>query len=480
MITFAGKNIPEFIKTTGIEFSILPPVESKTLKIQGRPGVYDFGVELGPRVIKLNVKLISDEPNGVIKLSSELAEWLYYEDLQPLILHDEPDKVYMARVSGETNFTEILRVGEGALEFFCPSPFKEAIEAKETKAAASGRSSTIISVENAGTTKTFPEIELTVKKDSSIAVVQSDAGPFIQLGEDATDRQQVVKTEEIIVDDKATSVNGWTTPVEQNCELTGEIISDGSSFRLKDDKYGEAAWKWHGGGLLKALPREVQDFDIKVEFEWGSSDVAHRGKVEFDVMDKNNMNILRFGICDSTMNTQHPYFYVQQGKGLSTPISYLPKWKPLWSWFTGYIQISRRGTWYSAYITVVDPKSGFEHSGQYFEWRDPDGIYNKPVLKYQFCIATFDNGPGYPNTKVKKTRFTDAKPLPDMSIPIIFKTGDKLHIDCERAIVRHNGRVAYQFLNPSSDFFALAKGGNKLTVSPGFIDVAVKHKERWL
>ncbi|MGE2643717.1 phage distal tail protein, partial [Escherichia coli] len=70
--------------------------------------------------------------------------------------------------------------------------------------------------------------------------------------------------------------------------------------------------------------------------------------------------------------------------------------------------------------------------------------------------------------------------LPPEKVPITFKKNDKVLIDCKTATIRKNGKVAYEILHPLSDFFALHKGVNVLSLAPANVDMKITYTERWL
>ncbi|MEC3417067.1 phage tail family protein [Bacillus thuringiensis] len=484
MITFAKKRIPDFVKVNKIGVSILPSIETNTLKVKGRAGVLDFGNEIGERRINVDITLVTPKPNEVIKYTTLLAEWLFYTELQELILDDEPDKFYRARIEGETNIDEMLTTGTGTLTFLCPSPFKESLTPKSLFfEGLSDIDPAVNGIENNGTADTFPTIELTAKEDTPAVVLKNGEDKFFQVGEDVSDIVQAMPDREVIIDDDASTLNGWTTPIKQDGVLSGEIISDGRQFLVKDGNFGSAPLYWGGAGKLKSLPRPVQDFTWKINIGFMTQQIAERGKIEFQMFDKDNKELVKFGFYETSTITNNPYVMCELGGGLRKVVNFTPQMHGLWNHFVGYLQITRSGDYWALYITVVDPVNGFEHSGQYFEWWDSDMIFGAPVAKIQFYLGTFDPDSKLPPSRymfVRPMIFEDLKPLPPEKVPITLRKGDKVLIDCKTATIRKNGKVAYEILNPYSDFFALHKGVNVLSLAPANVDMKITYSERWL
>jgi predicted phage tail component-like protein len=86
MINFAGVDIPSYIKVNKIGYPILPTIDSKTEKVAGKAGEYDFGVEIGTRSIKVDIQLIGEDQHDIMSKATDFAQWLFHEDLQPLII----------------------------------------------------------------------------------------------------------------------------------------------------------------------------------------------------------------------------------------------------------------------------------------------------------------------------------------------------------------------------------------------------------
>lgn len=133
MLTFAGKRLPSFVKVNTMSFSMLPSLTAKSVKVNGRMGEYDFGTEVGTKKITFNIQIIAPQANQVITYARKLGEFLFYEDLQPLILDDETSVQYMARISGDTEISELFNIGSGKLEFIIPSGYGESVYEKSAQ-----------------------------------------------------------------------------------------------------------------------------------------------------------------------------------------------------------------------------------------------------------------------------------------------------------------------------------------------------------
>jgi len=482
MIKFAGKLFPSYVKVLQTKYSILPSVQSKTTQVYGRGGSYDFGVEIGEREIEIDVMLIADNPNDVMNKARDFATYLFYEDLQPLILLDEPDKQYMARFTGESQVTELHKTGSATLKFLCPNPYAESVE--ETVISTSPVDFTPIGIANNGTARTFPIFDLTMKQDStSVAVISDDK--FVQIGLDDQPEKPKTAVNPVVLNDNMSSLTGWTTGVGiDGGSIAGSLATNGTYFSQASANYGTGSG-WHGGALVRSLPRQLQNFEVRGNIRFKSTSGKQVGRVELYLLDANNAVIGKVGMTDPTITGDFPYAQARAGATNNDKyfVNSFGDRKGVFADFSGIIQIARvNRTWY-AYFAKVDSK-GRHHTRIIRKWFDGEEKYNgKQLAKIQVHIGSF--GTAQPVSTMYVTNLTVYEKTVgvnvDTDIPVIFSTGDVVTIDNERAIVLKNGEPIFSELDPSSDFFALEKGINGLIFSPPeAVDVSVRYKERWI
>ncbi|PEM65341.1 hypothetical protein CN613_25705 [Bacillus pseudomycoides] len=487
MITFAGKRIPDFVKVNKVGFNILPPVSNNLMKVQGRAGELDFGSQLGSRKISVDITLIVPKANEVMKYATILAEWLFYKELQSLIFDDEPDKMYYARIDGDTAIDEILSTGTGTLVFVCPSPFKESGVIKEVvipkKPTASAHSVTIT---NNGSTDAYPEIELTFSKQVTTAVVATDDGQFFQLGEDQAPGQQSVESNKVILRDLLTTTAGWTTPVNVVGDVVVPIVSDGTRCHTQNWEYGDPdennPWKFRGGGLMKSLSHSFYNFEFYGYFTFKCKESKEMGKVEFYLLDENNQRICRAGMWDDKADRNEPYFWAEVG-GIQK-VWKVPGIRSAWNDFEGYIRIVRTpSNIWSFYIAEYDFKVGKDRDAFYTQMYigNNNPAYSLALSKVQFFIGACNTFPPTYDMSVNDIVVIESLPVAEDYVEILpFEPGDTATVNSDYGTVYRNGFEMYDFLNPYSDFIKLRKGVNQLAISPSTADVKIRYRERWL
>lgn len=482
MLKFAGIDIPSYVRVNAIKYSILPPIDSKTEKVYGRTGEYDFGTEIGAGSIEVDIQIIGDDEHDVMKKARDLASWLYYKDLQPLIVADEPDKQYMARLIDETEVEETFRVGSATLKFLVPSGVAEATS--DTTFSAKPTTTDPFTVKNNGGQDAYPIVDLTMKQDStSIALVSEDK--YVLLGQTGDVERASVAVNPTVLSDTFSSYSGWASASNiDGGSITGAFASTGSRLILSGDSYGDGT-TWKGPSAVKALSRQIQDFEVEALVGLDSDKSEQIGRVEVYLLDANNTQLGKISMKDVASEGEYPMAEARAGNysgGAYFLQSYGAKKGTFAGYANGMLRISRKGNRWSAYFAKVDAR-GKHTTRLYKEWYDSAKKYTGKLAKVQIHIGAFND-----RTPVKTMYFenlvvrelTDGTVNNDSQIPVIFKAGDKVTIDNEKAIVLKNGEPIFYYLDPSSDFISLKKGDNGLIISPPIADVSITFRERWI
>lgn len=107
--------------------SLMPTMQDKTAEVPGGDGKYYFGTTYGPREIPVNFAFdrLTEEKRV------QLRQWLNGDGIHPLWFAEAPNRVYMAKVSGNSSFKfipfeengERIYKGEGSVTFTAFYPF---------------------------------------------------------------------------------------------------------------------------------------------------------------------------------------------------------------------------------------------------------------------------------------------------------------------------------------------------------------------
>lgn len=481
MIKFANKFLPDYVKVTDIKYSILPSIDHKTEKVFGRAGVYDFGIELGQKEFEVSVNIEGVNQYDVVKKAREFSSYLFYEDLQPFILLDEPDKQYMARVIGDSQISELYRIGQATLKFVSPSPYAESLTEKIIN--MSPKDYTPIQVINNGTVDTQPIIDLTLKQSStSIAVISDDK--FIQIGSDVGPDKTTIVKDPIVLNESFASYSGWSSGTNVDGGIvTGTFTSNGTYISQTGNDFGTHTG-WHGAGGIKTLPAPITDFKVRAGVVFNPSHINQVGRVEIYLLDANNVHLGKVALVDNYSNGHFAKLEARAGSlnDRNYFSNHYGSKKGMYGVFSGVIEIQRQGKSWKSYIAKVDGK-GVHSQSMTKTWYDTKNKYSSGKLaKIQVHIGAYST-----QIPVSTMRLTDLKVYQlssgidlEKQTPVIFSAGDTVTIDNQRAIVLRNGEPIFSELDPSSDFFSIQRGSNGIVISPPIADVQIRYREKWL
>jgi predicted phage tail component-like protein len=106
-----------------VDSSILPAVQPKLQTVPGRVGAFHMGRSIGVRTESIQVTVLADTQTDLAQKKRMLANWLDTEVAQPFCYSYEPDKEYLALLSGETRLQKGITDGETTLTFVIPDPY---------------------------------------------------------------------------------------------------------------------------------------------------------------------------------------------------------------------------------------------------------------------------------------------------------------------------------------------------------------------
>ncbi|HBI7084843.1 TPA: phage tail family protein [Clostridium perfringens] len=163
MVTFNGVDMPDCLKVKAVNTSILPEVKTSYKDVAGGFGVIDTGTTIGGKTISLDVVIVPPAGKSLLEMQREVAFWLMGNDfkLSPLVISEECDLEYMAKVNGAVNIKDLFFVGEGTIDFYVP---KGIAVGRFTRYGANESGNKII-VDYLGTAPSYPIFEFTPTKD---------------------------------------------------------------------------------------------------------------------------------------------------------------------------------------------------------------------------------------------------------------------------------------------------------------------------
>ncbi|MGG1916053.1 distal tail protein Dit [Priestia megaterium] len=477
--SYAGVDTPAFFIVEKISFEVLPPSTIKSMDIPRKSGAYFINKNLGIRTFSVEFSIKADTAGNVMYYADDLAEWLNYDEPQPLIFRDKPDQTYYAIVSGNSDLTKFSSTGKGKIDFVCLDPHAYGIE-KEYSFAP--QNTDPIMVTNNGNTPAYPILQMQFTKNLADFSVMTDNDALIFGDFDAT-TQTAADLKPLYIDDTGASTSGWTNGVSvDGGVVTGTLTSNGYSFQQGSKDYGTGT-NWHGGSLIKSLGKQVQDFVLGVRVGFQSSNINQLGRVEVYLLDINGNKIGKMAIRDGHTTGDYPNFEAWAGavgNGGTQFRNTYGDYKGVFKNFDGIIRIGRVGQKWHCYIAKVDA-NGRHNTRAYKEYWDRPLKYQDKVAAIQIHIAQNSTYAPVNVMYVSNVRFSEILSAGTNQVDYVFRTNDILTIDCNTNEILKNGEPYYEALYPSSSFLKLEKGVNGISVSdPSIKNGTIKFNERWL
>ena len=157
-INFNGVDMPDFLRVVAVNTTLFPELTHSFKSVAGSKGVRETGTTWGAKEIDIDFKIIVPKDKSLLQIERELAYWLMGNNFKtsPLIISDEPDLLYMAKVKEATKVKDAIFLGEGTITFVVPHGV--ATNRFEKHGAVSGRE---VSIYYTGTAESYPVIEFT-------------------------------------------------------------------------------------------------------------------------------------------------------------------------------------------------------------------------------------------------------------------------------------------------------------------------------
>ncbi|HZH62388.1 MAG TPA: distal tail protein Dit [Metabacillus sp.] len=479
------------------------PVSHNLITIPKRPGAYVHGHETDIRTIEVNVLINGENISDLQKIKEDLAQWLISDGTpKELTFDDEPDRVYYALISDQVDFEEIVRIGSATLVFICPDPYKHGLEYTHQF-----NSSGVLEFINDGSVDAFPTYEIDVSKDTTfLSILNNDS--HITIGKPEETNSVVTMPRDMILYDKFESMSGWNpgAAIQDGFIQMGSIYVKNGNFVPQSfgGNVDANSYKWRGPAYVKQLPRSLQDFELECFMEMKSyrSTPAERatelGRIAIYLLDINNQVIGKMFVEDPTEKTMMVKGVAKLGPEAATK-TIMEYSNQAYNQFDGFINIRREGKWWHFQIGMYDTNAslgsggtfggGEEITGRRYgrynaQFYDTDGTYQTKVAKIQVGFMQYKNynwaSMLLDTMRVWELSGTGGVPAPE-DVPVIAQSGDRIEIETSTGQIYRNGEPWYKRLDPTSHFFPLKPGVQRVTFYPNDIGtVKARVRKRWL
>jgi len=138
VLTFDGESsataVPELVAQR-IRRPFMGDVRDQYVEVPGRESAWLFSQAAGDASLEVDCTLIGDSRAERRAAVRSLASWSASSDRAPLIIDDEPDRMWYAKLESSPNVDEALRLGRLTLSFRC-EPYAVAVNTSEVSASA--------------------------------------------------------------------------------------------------------------------------------------------------------------------------------------------------------------------------------------------------------------------------------------------------------------------------------------------------------
>lgn len=472
-IVFNGVRNPKFMKVRSIGHSALPPISSTTITVPGRAGSIDLEREvIADRRIDVEVLIISEDKNMLPKQLELLSKWLFHKSAKELVLGDNPGRKYYAKLDGNTDFSEILRVGQGTISFLCTDPYIYGADREVVLPDLTTQE--IISIVNNGTHDTPPYIELNVVQDSTLLGVVANE-EYVEIGQSQTVDDEKPPYDPKVLYDPCRSLNGWVKSeglyLATVTEQEFQVGTDGERFEPKGRLVDETeTTNWYGPAYQKQCSTNTQNFEANINFYFtrsGDKEKNGHGKLTMMLRDVDNrdMACVRVYDNDAKDNSVRCEFILLNPSGATKVVKrdvvFPKKFKEIF----GTVYIRRRGT---SWTVKVDRVAGRSHTTILSaNYTDSGKQYNRKLRYFQIGFVRWKKlPPCYMAVSHIDIRSLDKAPQISSDTEIVVTAGDKVTIDNATGKVYRNDSLLLRGLNPSSTFIKLESGLNNLGFYP--------------
>jgi predicted phage tail component-like protein len=110
---------------------LLPAAKVKRVDLSSTSGAYDFtDNEYSLRLVTMRIAYIGTSFEEMRSRARDIAAWLSTSTWAKLVINDEPDKYYLAKVTDEIDLTSMWEAGEAEINFDC-QPFAYSVDEEE-------------------------------------------------------------------------------------------------------------------------------------------------------------------------------------------------------------------------------------------------------------------------------------------------------------------------------------------------------------
>ncbi len=453
------------------------PVDRELITVMGMSGAHLSHSKRQVREISVPVFLMAESFSDLQKLKEDMADWLIHDEPKKLVFKDEPDRTYYAVVDGGLDLDELVRWGEGIINFICLDPYKYGPEKTLTFPAD------IVKVENEGTAAADPIFEMTATKKATFAMISNgddETADYNLIGRPAEIDETVVDEKTLLFDETGDTLSDWDSP----SGFTGSFKAESNGIFV--DSYGTGS-DWHGPGLEREIdPTEDFEIEFYTSVRTERPEMTFRLSTNFFDENMNELGLLR--VWNKSTNSINKVIEARIGPYTGTKFENYLISSDNYNWmgqrvYNGIVRVTRKGNEYTFYAAHITQR------GNHIEpitqrYVDNDNEYAGKLKFIRIDAAVFGSNPSPNELSIRRVRVSRHNKVLVDETPYILFPGDVVTFDHKDDDVLVNGEVRPDLNHTGAfggSFFKLAKGENMLIVTPeDTFDAQVTFRDKYL
>lgn len=270
-VKFGKSNLSDYCTVLNVKRSLLPSRSNFSKQVPGMNGSYYTGGKYDEKVIELEIAVYAKTKVEYAQKLTNLANILNTNVEVPIIISDEPYKVYYGIVDGQTDMSKKFQNGTATIKIVCHDPIAQSLYWNTY--APNGKN--IFNVVSYGTEYTSPIIDIDFRNKGCFFQVTNYEGKTVLVGVPKDLTKPVIPFTDLVVEDNCELASSFTS-ISQSLLDTNRVVSgqygvghNGTGMVCTNFATGESD-KWTGCAFKRNLGKNVSEFEVTIDLTFSS------------------------------------------------------------------------------------------------------------------------------------------------------------------------------------------------------------------
>lgn len=269
-VKFGDVNLHDYCHVMNVTRDIAPPRSNLSKSIPAINGSYYTGFKYGERIITIEIGWIEKSKVEYMDKVSKLADILNVHQPLPLIIDDEPYKMYFAVPDGQTNIGKFSTSGKCEINFKCFDPLAYSLYWNSYWSVEK-----TLKLMSYGNVETYPVVDVDFTQDACFFQLTNPKGETVLVGQPKRATEETKKETDVVEKDLCQTVDGFG-PLAQSLLDPGRLVTGKYDVGIEGEaiictNYGTPVeGSWTGTSFKKQLPMDLLEFDLDVHFSYVS------------------------------------------------------------------------------------------------------------------------------------------------------------------------------------------------------------------